>query len=131
MSDTAETIDTTMTAYVAADARGAIVVSGVVPRWMLDAQIPPQGGTIVIGQGRARTDYIANGAITPRPANTATISGMTISNVPNPSTVTIAGGSPTTVTDGEVDLSFTQPGTYTVVVSSWPMLDATFQVTQP
>ena len=119
------------TVFVAADSKGEIQYTGSVPEFMMDVQISPAGGSIVRGIGSPVTDYVLNGAITPRPANTATISGMTISNVPNPSTVTIAGGSPTTVTDGEVDLSFTQPGTYTVVVSSWPMLDATFQVTQP
>ena len=124
-------LDYTMTQYVIAQANGQITGTGNVPAFMVGAQTPPQGGSIVIGVANWATDYVLNGAITPRPANTATISGMTISNVPNPSTVTIAGGSPTTVTDGEVDLSFTQPGTYTVVVSSWPMLDATFQVTQP
>jgi hypothetical protein len=56
---------------------------------------------------------------------------MKISNVPNPSAVTIGGDEPVMVTDGEVELEFTQPGTFDIKVSSWPMLDVTFSVTVP
>jgi hypothetical protein len=130
VSGTPAPVDYTMTAYVAADATGAIQYTGIIPQFMIAAQVPPAGGAIVLGTGNAATDYVASGVITPRPANPTTLSGMQLSSIPNPSTVTIAGGSPTTVTDGEVELSFTQPGTYDVKVSSWPMLDADFSVTQ-
>ena len=85
----------------------------------------------VLSPDQLSKNYVSNGVITPRPTNPTTLSGMKLLSVPNPATVTIAGVNPQTVTDGEVDLSFTQPGTYRVVVSSWPMLDATFMVTQP
>jgi hypothetical protein len=116
--------------YVEADSTGKIIVTGTIPPSMIALQKPPAGGSVVEGAGNPATQYVANGAIVARPANPSTLSGMTISNVPHPSTVTIAGANPQTVTDGVVDLSFTQPGTYAVVVSAWPMLDATFSVTQ-
>lgn len=125
------TSDPTQTNYAIADSTGRILLVGSVPAWMLPAQPLTAGQVIVLGKANLNLDYVSNSTITPRPANPSTISGMTISNVPNPSTVTIDGVNPQTVTDGTVNLSFTQPGTYTVVVSSWPMLDATFTVTQP
>lgn len=125
MADVTGNID-----YVAVDATGRILLTGNIPETMLAIQPEISGVTYVMGKASMTSDYVLNGVITPRPANPTTLSGMQLSNVPNPSTVTIAGGSPTTVTDGEVDLSFTQPGTYDVQVSSWPMLDAVFSVTQ-
>lgn len=125
------TDSTSQTKFVLTDSSGKIIQWGSMPYSMLALQVPPTGGSIVEGEGTSTTHYVSNGAITSRPANPSTISGMTISNVPSPSTVTISGVNPQTVTDGVVDLSFTQPGTYTVVVAAWPMLDATFSVTQP
>jgi hypothetical protein len=122
--------DTTLTYYVIADARGDIVHVGAIPKFMVASQPLEPGQSIVLGVGRHGVDYVLNGVITPRPTNPSTLAGMKISNVPNPSTVTIDGVNPQAVTDGEVDLNFTQPGVYTAVVASWPMLDATFTVTQ-
>lgn len=124
-------LDHTLTDYVVVDAKGDIVHTGSVPAFMVDSQPLEAGQSIVVGKGQHGVHYALNGAVVPRPANPSTLSGMKISNVPNPSTVTIDGENPTTVTDGEVDLSFTQPGTYKIVVSSWPALDAVFEVTQP
>jgi hypothetical protein len=123
-------VDYTMTDYAVVDQTGAIQHYGRVPQFMVAMQPLASGQSVALGAGTAATSYGSNGVVVPRPANPTTISGMQLSNVPNPSTVTIAGGSPTTVTDGEVELSFTQPGTYDVQVSSWPMLDAVFSVTQ-
>jgi hypothetical protein len=117
--------------YVVADATGKIIIKGRVPFFMLEAQPLQTGQSIVQGDADPATDYVLKGVITPRPANPTTLTGMKLLNVPNPSTVTIDGVNPQQVTDGEVDLSFTQPGTYTITVSSWPMLDASFRVTQP
>src|SRR6266571_3682962 len=115
------------TAYVFADADGRIYQTGSMPRRMLEQQKHmPAGHRVVEGEGSAQADYVLGGAITPRPANPTTRSGTKLLNVPNPSSVTIDGENPHQVTDGEVDLEFTQPGTYTVTVSSWPALDATF-----
>ncbi|MFT4064266.1 hypothetical protein [Paraburkholderia sp.] len=123
------TKDMTKTDWVVADAQGAILYGGHSPRWMMDVQVPPEGGSVVVGQGKTETDWVTGGAVVPRPANTVKLDGMTLTNVATGATVTI-GGTDYTVTDGTVELSFSQPGIYTVKVSAFPMLDATFQVTQ-
>lgn len=138
MSDEQEVRDETQIHYVFFSAgTGHIQQVGASPRWMLSLQEQH----LETGVDWLETDdpatvfghYIAlpEKKVTARPANPATLDGMKISNVPNPSAVTIDGGEPVTVTDGEVELEFTQPGTFVIQVSSWPMLDATFTVTQP
>jgi len=122
--------DHTMTAITIADSTGRITMSALLPAFMVPIQDVPVGGSVVLGTGNWKTQYVNNGQIVDRPANTTTLSGMQLSNVPNPSSVTIGTASAETVTDGEVEISITQPGTYAVSVSSWPMLDANFTVTQ-
>jgi hypothetical protein len=128
MSDTMAQ-DTSLTEYVVADGQGSILLSGNIPRFMIDIQVPPEAAEIVIGYGRAASHYVAEGVITSRPANTATLDGMTLKTLPVPSTITI-DGTAHACTDDHCDLEFTQPGTYDVMVSAWPMLDAAFKVTQ-
>lgn len=123
-------VDYTITDWVIADAKGEILLTGSTARYQIEAQVLQPGQQLVEEKADLMSDYVAASHVAPRPANTSTLAAMKISNVPNPSTVTIDGGDPVTVTDGEVDLEFDQPATYTVVVSSWPMLDATFEVTQ-
>jgi hypothetical protein len=123
--------DNVPTAYAVSDSTGKIMVTGLIPQFMIAAQPIPTGGALALGVADINADYVLNGVITPRPVNPTTLTGMKLLNVPNPSSVTIDGVNPQQVTDGEVDFTFTQPGTYTVVVSSWPALDATFKVTQP
>jgi hypothetical protein len=132
MTDTTEKVTPihTQTAYAMADATGKLTVTGIVPYFMIADQKPPAGGSLALGHAEHGKHYIVNGAIKERPTNPTTLSGMKLLSIPNPSSVTIAGESPHEVTDGEVDLEFTQPGTYTVTVSSWPALDAVFEVTQ-
>jgi hypothetical protein len=128
-----EEVGAAQTAYVFSDATGRIYQTGSMPLRMLEQQKShvSAGHQVVEGAGSSDKDYVLNGAIVPRPANPTTRAGMKLLNVPNPSSVTIDGANPHQVTDGEVDLEFTQPGTYTVTVSSWPALDATFTVIQP
>jgi hypothetical protein len=121
----------TLTDFVISDATGRIVLKGNIPAYQLYTLDVPEGGQILDVKGDIDLDYVTNKTLTKRPVNPTTLSGMKLMNVPNPSSVTIAGVNPQTVTDGEVDLEFTQPGTYTIVVSSWPALDANFTVTQP
>lgn len=137
MSDTTVTRDETQTDYTIVDAAGRVQQVGNMPAWMVadqDAHVP-DGGHILPGRADFYADY-ADSSTTPwllkaRPQNSAVLSGMKISNVPNPSAVTIGGDEPVMVTDGEVELEFTQPGTFDIKVSSWPMLDVTFSVTVP
>jgi hypothetical protein len=118
------------TTFVKADANGRILLFGTVPKHMLAIQPLAEGEQLVEGAGHWDTDYVKDGVVVPRPDNPATLDGMKISNVPNPSAVTIGTESPVDVQDGEVDLEFAYPGTYTVTVVSWPYQDATFTVTQ-
>lgn len=117
-------------AFAVADATGKIVLTGLVPPKMIAYQVIPAGGSLVEGVASIAADYILNGVITPRPVNPTTLTGLKLLNVPNPSTVTIAADGAVQVTDGEVDMSFTQPGTYNIKVVSWPFLDGNFSVTQ-
>lgn len=130
MTDTTEDIDVTPTAFVIADANGQIRVTGIVPSHMVTNQTPPAGGSVVTGLANMDTDYITGGAIAPRPANPAILNGTVLTGLPNPSTVTI-NGTPYTVTDGELDMTFPNAGTYAINVSSpFPYLDAAFTHTQ-
>jgi hypothetical protein len=111
-------VDYTMTSYVSADA------------FMVAVQMPLEGGAIVLGEGDPATHYVKAGQIVARPANTAALAGMTLQDLPVPCTITI-DGTAHDCTDDHCDLEFTQPGTCSVTVSAFPMLDATFEVTQP
>jgi hypothetical protein len=128
MSEEVE-IDHTQTKFVIADSTGKIETRGHVPAFMVETQFKPDGGSIVLGDGDPATSYVSDGAIVPRPANTAVLTGMNLTNLPVPCTISIDGTSHT-CTDDHCDLEFTQPATYKVVVSAFPMLDATFEVTQ-
>ena len=120
----------TQTDFVIADATGQIVLNGNVPAYQLYGLTVPDGGQILDVKGSPDTDYVSNKTLTPRPANPATLNGAVLSNLPNPSTVTI-NGTPYTVTDGELDMTFPNAGTYSITVSSpFPYLDASFTHTQ-
>jgi hypothetical protein len=115
--------------YVVADATGRILIKGRIPAFMLDIQPLQSGHVLVPGIASLDVDYVSGGKITPRPANSATLSGMTLENLPIPCTITVNGAAHA-CTDPTATLSFSQPGTYPVSVSAWPMYDATFEVTQ-
>jgi hypothetical protein len=119
-----------MIPWVLADSTGRLLFAARTIQLQIDGCSPAEGQEIALGVGNVNTDYVKDHVITPRPVNSSVLTGMTISNISNPSTVAVDGGEPSQVTDGEVDLEFTQPGTYTVVVSGWPELDAVFEVTQ-
>jgi hypothetical protein len=116
----------TQTDYVVSDATGKIILVGSVPVSMLAIQPLASGQSITLGTADINLDWVSNGAVALRPANPATLSGTTLSNLPNPSTVTI-NGTAYTVTDGTLDMTFPNPGTYAINVSSpFPLLDANF-----
>jgi hypothetical protein len=104
---------------------GRILFKGEVPQSMLALQ----GDSVLEGDADAALDWVQDGAVVPRPANPATLSGLTLMSLPSPCTVVVEGVNHT-CTDATCDLSFSQAGTYTVKVLAWPMLDATFEVTQ-
>jgi hypothetical protein len=118
------------TSYVLADSAGRITQVGQMPRFMIDKQVPPAGGSLVIGKGHWDTDYVSGGVIVPRPANPGALDGMTLKNLPAPCTITLEGVD-YACTDDTCELSFSHAGTFSIKVTpAWPMLDATFEVTQ-
>jgi hypothetical protein len=60
--------------------------------------------------------------------NPTAINNHTLSDLPIPSTVRI-GSEEFLVEDGELEMTFDLPGTYTINVDSFPFQDATFEVT--
>jgi hypothetical protein len=73
--------------------------------------------------------YISEEVVVQRPELSIIVEGITVYNLPNPSTL-IVEGSLYEVTDGEAELSFSFPGTYTVRIQSFPYKDKTIEVTQ-
>jgi hypothetical protein len=65
-----------------------------------------------------------------RTESIATLNGMTINDCPVPCQLIIEGVT-YGVTNGTAELSFTQPGTYEVTVTSVPCYPKTFQVVVP
>jgi len=113
------------TQFVKHDDTGRVLYAGLVPTEMLELQ----GENVVAGEADPSKHYVLAGAITDRPANTAILEGMTLMELPIPCTITVEGVEHACA-DLTADLSFSHPGTYTVTVKAFPMLDATFQVTQ-
>lgn len=74
------------------------------------------------------THYVFNGALLLRPACPATLAGVTLSNVPTPSVITV-NGVDYECEDDTVELEFDQPGTYAVIVHAFPYLEGEFEVT--
>lgn len=84
----------------------------------------------VEGAWDTRNKYVSNGEVFDRPANPTTQSGLTLSNVPVPSTLQI-GNQRYETNEPTVELEFNLPGTYVVKVFSWPYLDKEFTVENP
>lgn len=72
------------------------------------------------------SQYVANGQIATRPASIATLTGTTLSTLPQPCDIRI-----NEVTyhceDGQANLTL-PPGEHKVTVSAWPYLDTNFTV---
>ncbi|MFW6855396.1 hypothetical protein ACODYM_29315 [Burkholderia gladioli] len=117
------------TDYVMADETGLIVGKGSVPSFMFGAQVPPAGGSLAVGDGNPDLQYVSGQAIVDRPANPATLDGMTLKTLPVPCTINVEGVDHACDAD-HCDLSFSAAGTYSVVVRAWPAVDAVFEVTQ-
>lgn len=84
----------------------------------------------VEGNWFQKNKYVQDGQVLDRPENTATLSGLTLLNVPVPSTIQI-GTEFYESTEDTVELEFNLPGTYKVKVISWPHLDKEFTVENP
>jgi hypothetical protein len=82
--------------------------------------------------------YMLNGEPTERPASPVTLSGLTLQGVPAGSTLTIASASLSTSNgeryenvEGDVELEFPLPGSYSLRVECWPYKDWEGEVVVP
>ena len=116
--------------YVIHDASGRILRYGDCQEETLDYQHKETGETILVGTGTFN-DYvdIDSGTILSRPENPCNLNGSTLTDVPMPCTVQING------VDYEVDdedntleLDFTNPGVYKVVIKVFPYLDKEIEI---
>jgi hypothetical protein len=119
-----------MTQYATYDTTtGRIIRSGTCQPEDLAFQAK-QGQSVVELDDSSKNDansFISGGVVVPRPSNPATISGLTISNIPTGCVLTIEGTA-YIVNDGTAELSFNAPGTYSVGASLWPYLPKAFEV---
>jgi hypothetical protein len=88
-----------------------------------------QGRDYVDGKWDNRTHYILNGQPTERPASPVTRTDLTLFDVPNGATLWINGVS--YAAEGEVELEFPLPGSYSLRVECWPYKDWEGEVTVP
>lgn len=108
---------------------GEIVMAGNCPDEFLGLQSHP-GCTIAEGQADIFTQYrTPEGIVADRPTFAEVITGTTVSNLPNPTTVVVED-TEFEVTDGSAELEFEFPGIYTVTLKSFPYLDKSIQVVQ-
>ena len=84
---------------------------------------------VVEGEYDNRTNYILNGRPTERPASPVTRTDLTLFDVPNGATLWINGVS--YAAEGEVELEFPLPGSYSLRVECFPYLDWTDEVAIP
>ena len=71
--------------------------------------------------------YVLEGVITNRPVNPVTLVGHNLSNLPIPSKIRIRTQT-YECSESTAELTFNFPGTYPVIVSSWPYLDKEFSI---
>lgn len=81
----------------------------------------------VDGEWNTNTHYVKDGVAIERPANPATLSGMTFDNVPVPS-VLVINGVEYAVTDSVVELELSMPGQYQIAIKVFPYLDGEFVI---
>jgi hypothetical protein len=95
-----------------------------------DGIIRREGFSYVSGFYTNTDHYILNGQPTERPAAPVTLSGLTLQGVPAGSTLTINGERYDNV-EGDVELEFPLPGTYSLRVECWPYKDWEGEVVVP
>lgn len=84
----------------------------------------------VDGKYEETTHFIKDGKARPRPQMGTNLEGSRLKNVPIPSLITI-NGVEYPCNESEVALEFDQPGTYKIIISSWPYLDKEFTYENP
>jgi hypothetical protein len=120
-----------MIAVIYTIATGQILRTVACPAEMLALQFKAETeGCLENEQADDALSYVLDGTITPRPEFAETITGTTISNLPNPTTIK-TNGQTYTVPDGTAELTYSQPGTYRVRLAGFPYQDKVVEVTQP
>jgi hypothetical protein len=79
------------------------------------------------GAWDSKTHYVSNGQAVARPANTATLDGLTLLNLPVPCKIVI-NSTVYDCTEPTADLEFDYPGVYNVTVEAFPYLNAEFEI---
>ncbi|WP_048769199.1 hypothetical protein [Oligella urethralis] len=79
-------------------------------------------GNWVMGKADPATQYIKNGQITDRPNQQTNLTGLTLTDLPNPCTIFINGQSYECESE-TAELEFDQPTIYTIRVEAWPYQD--------
>jgi len=116
--------------YIIYDQVGRILRNISSPQDMIEVQL--QEGEMYLESDNLIDDsvfYIDNSTIVKRPSFSETVQGTTISSLPIPTTIIVQGVS-YEVSDGVAELSFNLPGTYPVILQSFPYQTKTIEVTQ-
>lgn len=112
------------------DAAGKIISTLTGTDESIELNITESEYDYVEGDWYGKPVYVLNGVVTDKPANPATLNGMTLQNVPVPAKVKI-GQEYYDTDEATVELSFPFAGTYNVTVIAFPYLDKEFQVENP
>lgn len=112
------------TLYNKAD--GKISATGFAPKGEV---IEPRDDSeaVILRRADLKTQYVKNSAIADRPPMPVRLIGSNLIGIPFPAEIRINGAS-YPCSEPIAALEFTYPGKYSVVVSSWPYLDAEFEV---
>ena len=90
----------------------------------------PNSQPFVDGEWFGKSVYVANGAVTDRPACPAHLSGNTLNGLPVPCEIKV-NDSTYHCDETSATLLFNQPGTYAIKVIAWPYLDGEFEIVNP
>ncbi len=94
-----------------------------------DGIIRREGFSYVSGFYTNTDHYMLNGQPTERPPSPVTLTELTLHGVPNGATLWINGVSYSA--EGEIELEFPLPGTYSLRVECWPIKDWEGEVVVP
>lgn len=88
----------------------------------------PEIGVLIGAIARLPSDYVSSGRVVARPVNQAILDQNVIKGLPTEVSYITINGVKYTCNDREVTLEFDQPGTYEILVESWPHLDKEFTI---
>lgn len=92
-----------------------------------DIDPDPEDGIIVPREVKPSIEYYANGEILLKPESPITVDGCVLTNIPNPTTITVDGVS-YVITDYSLELEFDTPGTHKIYIHGFPFLDKEFTI---